>query len=355
MKYSEHRTALIQDFTPPWTQNIAYSKEWQEALHHVLPLEHIRLKEYRGAPLKESSGGKGQNQEQNYDALYLSSSIPSNVHDFIPLFNQLAPGAIMLLEWESKRWSSSEMKKISSSLGADLIFFGSANSYDFHFRSANKIAVLQKRVFLNEKKKVSILIPILSAIQGNPRVLEWLQFFAVMDLLPFVELLLIFDGIHDALPAWQECEALEEERGFQMLRHYRSFGKAKCMRSAFYFARGRYLLWDDHSLPCFEFFSIFDLLPKGNAQSPLGVFAKAWGSDSKSAKGLYPAFPVSFFLLNRSAAKILRHQYDYKQNTYKSDCAAEERELLNYIQSTLKKAKAKISYASLTAHPSSSA
>ena len=342
MRQSNYRSAVIQDLTPPWTRSIAYSKEWETALQSVLPLEHIILKEY-----KHDEGG-------DHDALYLASSaIPAQVHDFIALFNKLAPGGLALLEWEAKKWSYSEMKKIADSMGADLLFFGAAHSYRSHLKSADKIAVLQKRVFLNEKKKLSILIPIFSALKDNPRALQWLQFIEAMDLVPFVELLLIFDGIHDALPAWKECEALEEERGFQMLRHYRSFGKAECMRSAFYFARGRYLLWDEPLLPCFEFFSIFEQLPKENVQSPLGIFAKAWGSDAKNAKRLGPASPVPFFLLNRSAAELLYRQNTHKQEVYSNDSKDKDRELLTQIQNTLKKEKAAVSYVNLTAYPAS--
>ena len=352
-KIHRERLAMIQELTPPWAQSIAYAEGWGDELRKALPLKHLALKEYTKVSENESFG------EGDYDALYLSpSSIPKSVQDFISLFNKLKAGAVLFLDCSLKQWSYNEIKKIAASLGARILFPALESPPMDHFKGKgnSKIIVLQKKVFLNQgRKRVSVLIPIFSSQKMKPRVLQWIQFLEAMDLTPFVELLLVFDGIHDLLPAWKECEALEEEASLRILRHYKSFGSLECMRSAFYFARGKYLLWDSSTLPCSEFFSIFDLVPKKNLESPIGVLAKAWASDSKSAKRIGTAFPVPFFLLNRPAAEILYWERDYKEEAYKKSETREEdkgEEILSHVQNILKKERVKINYAELTSSPS---
>ena len=333
MKKPVSRISIVKKYTPPWTKSIAASPLWESIVTDALPLHHIRLHKLQKA------GDQNHPQDYGHDALYLSQNdIPKKAHDFIPLFNTLSPGGIALLELGAQSWSRSDTKRIASSLGAELKFFGSLllvedkENKNTKNKKSIKAAVLEKENLPFGSKKASILISVFSAHQDNPRVLEWLRFLALSDLLPFIEIFLVFDGIQDALPAWQECEGLEKEHGFQMLRHYQTFGKKECMRSALHFARGKYLLWDDSSVPCDELFWLIDQLPLKKEQGPLGIFSK---SILSYRDGKQNGLPVSsyFFLLNQSAAKLIRQEkWKKKQN------------LLEEIQGVLKKHKTNIKH-----------
>ena len=122
------------------------------------------------------------------------------------------------------------------------------------------------------------------------------------DLLPYIELLLVFDGLDDALPAWPECEALEAEQGLQVLRHYQPFGLTNCFYSALYFARGNYVLWDQHEIACVNLLCLMEQLPQLALDEPLSLQAHAASGGAKTSRA------APFFLLNQAAVSLLQQQ-----------------------------------------------
>ena len=321
--------AEIISFIPPWTKTISCVPKWKSVFKEGLPPPHIEFKDYNISDI--SNGG-------HYDIVYLSpSELPSSAQDFISLFNSLSPGGIAILESKPKTWSRLEMLRIADSVGGKLHLFASLRNNGLLAKSSNKLVVIQKKVFSNIRKKLTVIVPILSANRDNQRVLEWLRFFHNADILPFVELMVIFDGIHDALPDWQEYDGLDLEHGFQMIRHYRSFGKHECLRTGLYFARGNYLFWDNYPIPCEELFCLLAHLPNHRLCSPVAVFTNAVSSDATSGKRTaFSPSPIPFFLLNRSAAKLL-----YNENSLKYECNLES------VQTILKRHKVDTAFATV--------
>ncbi len=358
--FSNYRSHLVAKYTPLWAKSITYSSTWEEAITHTLSAHHISLHKLQNisqitspSPTNknprehpENSYENSYGEDNNYDGLYLSpEDVPKKPQDFIPLFKTLTNGGIAILEMSKQNWNFSETKSIAISMGATIKFFGTPEQKDTKEKNNNKLAILEKENTSSPSKKISILIPIISIQRDNPRVLEWLRFFILSDMTPFIELLIVFDGIPDTIPAWKECEHIEKEQGFQILRHYRKFGHNECLRSAFYFARGRYLISDDSSIPCRELFTLIEKLPEKKEKSPLGIFSYAIASHPTTGKqipssnksiGSNESNESNFFLLNHSAAKLL-----YQEKTKHTEKISEE------IKTTLKKNRARIRYATI--------
>ena len=373
MEDNNYRIALIREFTPPWARSISYSANWEEAIStffsNSVPsvdseeaMKPLTSSEIRPQTNKFSYAQFRDTSLIQYDALYLSGEdIPKDVKDFILIFRRLSPGAIVVLEWQNKGWRRRELSRIFESVGGKLLYFGSANVYLKKRNNYNReIVVFQNELPPTHKKKASIIVPINSPIKGKSRVFEWICFIDEMHLSSSVELVLVFDGIEDILPAWKECEDLEKEGGLQMIRHYRSFGLGECLRSALYFSVAKVSLWDNYHFACPEFFAIFNkYLENGleyTLKSPLGIFASAIKSDYKGgslfANKSNDSF-VDYFILNKLAAKLLYYRYRPKasKHSMSSMNSMESRGeiLFSEVKSILKKNRAKIYYEKLIA------
>ncbi len=282
--------SLADSFLPVWAQTISTSSNWIEELKSYLDLNYLQVSEY--SPL----------QRVVFDFILLASKEqPRQTQDFIRLFNILNGGGILVLEIDSVIWNISSIKKLCESLGALLIYFGIFKG----LKDKHKLLVLQKKFYKSDKKKISIIVPIETPTRDYPRVLEWLKFFHEAEILPYVELVLVFDGLHDALPLWPELKGLDIEQGFQMLRHHRKFGLSYCLQTALLFARGNYILWDNHPIHCYEFFSILNLLPLKKVEHPLVILAHGVKKDMSIEDFTKKNNLISFFLCNQNATKIL--------------------------------------------------
>ncbi len=325
---------MIQSFTPNWARSIAYSLAWEADLKSSLELGYIELVPWDSL-IKNSA-----NKQQSCDALYLSSSeLPQKAADFIYLFQRLNKGAVLVMELGAKQWKRMELIRISESMGASLLFFAPVRTESKNAKGRKKIAVIQKGTMEKIQKRLTILIPVLSAAKSHPRVLQWLQYLHEAELTPYVELLLVFDGVHDLLPAWPEYEYLEKENGFQMLRHYRSFGKAACLRTGLMFFRGQYLLWDHAAFVCSEALSLLDcIFASSSNDTAFAIHAKLLHSHKQSGKLL--AFPMasSVICLNRMAACAL-YERPYECQKLMSTFTYKN------LRSLLKKARIKTAYA----------
>ena len=160
-------------------------------------------------------------------------------------------------------------------------------------------------------------------------------------MLSFVELLIVFDGLSDLLPNWHEYEGLEAEYGFQILRHYRSFGLLQCMLSAFFFARGSYVLWDNSNVPCDELYSLLECIHTSSSKANVSVFSQRVISDVESGKkrGLEQA---ALFLCDRKTAYLLSKDKELRIN---SGAHITYRDLIKEIEKTLKKRRLSVGHA----------
>ncbi len=329
--------SIVETFTPPWTRHIASDLPWQSIIEKNLTLTYIVLSQIKNL------------KDQHYDVIFLSStSIPDLAHDFIPLFNALAPGGSIILELGTKSyWKHKQISRLASSMGAKLKFFAAVQQKP-DSKLKHTIAVLQKESLPTASKKVSVVIPIYTSIQDKKestlRVLDWLCFLRDADLLAFVELVVVFDGMQDLLPNWNEYEGLEAEYGFQILRHYRPFGPTECMRSGFYFARGRYILWDHHPIACNELLCLLDHVYASGRKKDIGIFAQAAYNEVKSGQRLGPILPVPFFLCDQKTAHLVYNQINQGQKQ------ESEAMFIKGIVEVLKKHKASVSYATVMAH-----
>ena len=338
-------TQLIQKITPSWTKNIGSSPKWKERVCSALPLDHIHLSDITKKP------------DFGFDAVYCSGeNIPRDVHGFISLFGLIAEGGLAVLELDkgsgnsSFKWSRKVISNIGSGLGMELRFFGplsKANSSYGKFPKSKSgkinLAIFDKPCQRSSKKKLSIILPILEENRKHKRILEWIRFAKSADLLPVIEILLVFDGIHDALPVWKEYDLLAEENGFQMIRHYTPFGTGQCIRSGLHFARGTFLLCD--CLPhasCSEIFCLLEpFLSTPYKTEAGGVFSQEILDGNIIRKGRKDRW-APFLLVNRPAGKIIR------KNTQERDLSMFEEAWI-----ALKKSKANLFHIPISTFPTS--
>ena len=327
---------IIKHFVPLWTQNILASDEWDAELKKYLRPDFLNF----------YSSHKNSNHVNSYNGKILFDFVilnlldaPKDAKDFILHFNNLNGGGVLISEIDPDLWNGNSISKLCDSLGADLIYLGAAQKLGEIFNQKKdflKIVVLQKHFYKSDKKKISFILPINDIQKSHPRILEWLKFFKQNEILSVVELVLVFDGLHDALPLWSELQGLDIEQGLQMIRHYDKFGASACLQSAIVFARGNFILWDNYPIICSEFFNMLSLFPLKKIEHPFIVMTNSIKSDEVSSKFIKLNKLIPFVLCNQKAAVVL-------SDPKITDDIQEPKNMLKY----LKKAKTEIIYTNL--------
>ncbi len=307
MKLEKSLFAFCDRLVPTWSRTIESSRGIMESVVGAFHSSFVSIREFNSS------------QKELVDAfLLVAADLPQSTQEFVALLGRLSPGGVAVMEIEPGQWRRSQLKDIAASMSAQLRFCGATERLTEQFNlpdcTTKFTAVIEKDSLPPNKKRLTIVLPVLSDREDYPRIREWLECLHLYELFANMELVLIFDGIDDLLPAWKEHPLPEtEEEGLQTIRHYRSFGKDEALLTALSFSRSKLILWDgDREIPCREVFALMETLIGQESHKPLATISSAIPQERGWKKKL--SFQNSFVLFNRPVAELLVGQ-SYIQRT----------------------------------------